>query len=470
MSHSRFYCDIMAMHPEVTGSCMLVIVKLPTQETIRFVVDCGIFQEKEYEELNNNLPFNPDNIQFALVTHNHVDHIGRLPYMVKKGFRNKIYATATTAKLLPYSLVDSCKVLKDTAKRKNTKVLYDDIDVSQTLSLVKPCDYNEKIMVNENINVTFLKNGHLMGASMIFVQISYPGYEDINLLFTGDYNSHNMFFDVDPIPEEILNKPLTVIQESTYGTMDSEEIVKTFKNNLLEAIDENKTVIVPVFSLGRAQEILYEIKCMQDNEELSADVPIYFDGKLAIKYTNLYIKDGLDIKDEMKDFVPKNITYVDKTTRTQVLYDYEKKIVLTTSGMGSYGPAQTYIPEYISRKDALIHFTGYTAEDTFGGKLKNTEKGETVEIGGLIVKKRADVEYTTEYSAHAKADEMIDFLKQFNNLKLVLVNHGKTETKKSFSEKILNEVEPKYVGILGREYFFRVNPYGLQKTLSSKFK
>ena len=147
-----------------------------------------------------------------------------------------------------------------------------------------------------------------------------------------------------------------------------------------------------------------------------------------------------------------------------------QKIIITTSGMGSYGPAQTYIPEYISRKNALIHFTGYTAEDTLGGRLKNTPNGEIVEVGGLMARKRADVEYTTEYSAHAKADQMIEFLKQFNNLKLVLVNHGELEVKKSFAEKILTEVEPKFVGILGRDYFFRVNPYGLQKTLSTKFK
>ena len=222
MGNSRFYCDIMAMHPEVTGSCILVIVKLPTRETIRFVVDCGLFQEKDYEELNENLAFDAENIDFILVTHNHVDHIGRLPFMVKKGFRNKIYTTKTTAKLLPYSLEDSCKVIKDTSKRKNKKALYNDIDVSETLSLVKPCDYNVKTKVNDNVKVTFLKNGHLIGAAMILVQISFPGYEDINLLFTGDYNSHNLFFDVDPIQEDILNLPLNVIQESTYGTMNSE--------------------------------------------------------------------------------------------------------------------------------------------------------------------------------------------------------------------------------------------------------
>ena len=138
--------------------------------------------------------------------------------------------------------------------------------------------------------------------------------------------------------------------------------------------------------------------------------------------------------------------------------------------MGSYGPAQVYIPEYISREKALIQFTGYTAEGTMGNRLKSTEFGEMVEVGGLIAKKIAEVEYTTEYSAHAKADEMIQFLKKFDNLRLVLVNHGESETKNIFAERIVNEVEAKRAGLLGREYFFRVDHYGLVKTLSTKFK
>ena len=153
-----------------------------------------------------------------------------------------------------------------------------------------------------------------------------------------------------------------------------------------------------------------------------------------------------------------------------MLESTDKKIIVTTSGMGSYGPAQTYIPEYISRPKALIQFTGYTAEGTLGRRLKDTKKGEMVQVGGLIVKKSAEVEYTNEYSAHAKADEMIIFLNQFKNLKLVLVNHGEEDVKKVFAERIVNEVNPKRVGILDREYFFRVNSYGLVKTLSTKFK
>lgn len=470
VKNGRFYVDIMAMNEEVTGSCNLVIVKLPTDETVRFVVDCGLFQEREYDKLNSVLPFNSENIDFCLVTHVHVDHIGRLPYMVKNGLKKPIYATEDTVELMPLALYDSFKVLNSVAKRKNVKALYTETDVDNTIQLLKPCKYNETIRVHDNIKVTFLNNGHLIGAASIFIQISCYGYEDINLLFTGDYNNKNIFFDVNKIPQWILEKPLTIIQESTYGNMDSSEIKKSFKQNIKECINKEGTVIALVFSLGRAQEILYELKMMQQKGELDKEVPIYFDGKLAIRYTQLYIKNELHIKEEMKDFLPENLTFVDKASRSDVLEDRNKKIIVTTSGMGSYGPAQTYIPEYLSRENALIQFTGYTAEGTMGNRLKETKKGETVEVAGIIRKKRAEVEYTTEYSAHAKADEMIEFLKQFKNLRLVLVNHGEIHSKNVFANRIVEEVDTKRVGLLGREYFFRVDSYGLVKTLTTKFE
>ena len=151
----RFYADVMAMHPEVTGSCNLVIVKLPNGETIRFVVDCGLFQEREYEELNSTLPFYPEKVEFAVVTHNHVDHTGRLPFMVKNGFDKALYTTKTTCQLLPLALYDSYKVLKDVAKRKNRSYLYSEADVEKTLSLLKPCQFAETIEVSQNVKITF---------------------------------------------------------------------------------------------------------------------------------------------------------------------------------------------------------------------------------------------------------------------------------------------------------------------------
>lgn len=434
-SKDRLYADIMAVHPEVTGSCNLVIVKQPDNSTVKFVVDCGLFQERQYSKNNESLPFIPANIDFCLVTHNHVDHVGRLPFMVNKGFAKEIYMTETTAKLLPLALEDSHKVLRDVAKRQNHSPLYSEADVSQTMRLIHPCKYNETIQIRPNIKATFFMNGHLMGASSILVQISWEEYETINLFFTGDYNNKNMFFDVPDLPDWVLELPLTLVQESTYGDMDS-----------------------------------YEVKCMQDDGSLDVNVPIYFDGKLGIRYTTLYLKDGLDIKEDMKNFLPKNLTFVDKANRDEVLTSTMPKIILTTSGMGSYGPAQVYIPEYLTRRNSLIHFTGYTTEGTLGARLKEAEVGTAVQIGGTLVKKYAQVEYTTEYSAHAKADEMIDFLKKFKHLKLVLVNHGEANTKQIFAERIINEVDTERVGILGSGYFFRVNHEGLIKSLSTKFE
>lgn len=467
---TKFYIDIMAFHPEVTGSCNLVVVKYPDGTTTKFVVDCGLFQEKEHEAKNNELPFDSKTIDFVLITHNHVDHTGRLPYLVKEGYENSIYMTNTTSQLIRLALSDSYKVLKNIAKRDNKKVLYSDDDVRNALSKIKGVKFNEEIQITPSIRATFLSNGHLLGAAMILVKISYPGCEDINLLFTGDYNNKNMFFDVEDIPDNIKDLPLTIIQEATYGDMDSTDITYCYEDNIVKAINDKKTVVTPVFSLGRAQEMLYVIKKLQDSEKLSKSIPIYLDGKLAIQYTNIYTSKKIKFKDEIKEFLPDNLTYVDDMElRRKILNDTTAKIILTTSGMGSYGPAQTYIPEFLSRKNALIQFTGYTAEGTLGERLKSAPYGEPVNVAGLVVVKRADVEYTTEYSAHAKADEMINFLNQFTNVKMILINHGEKQSKDAFAKRVLKEVETKHVGILGNEYFFRIDPYGLVKTMSTKF-
>ena len=279
-----------------------------------------------------------------------------------------------------------------------------------------------------------------------------------------------MFFDVPSLPEEVLNLPLTIMQESTYGTMDSDEMQPCFEQNVLSAIEKDATIIVPVFSLGRSQEILYLLRKMQDDGKISSDVPIYFDGKLARRYTSLYLTNQLGLKEDMIDFLPHDLQYVDCENRDLILNDIHSKIIVTTSGMGSYGPAQVYIPAFIKHENALIHFTGYTAEGTLGNRLKTTPVGEIVKVGGLLVKKQAQVEYTTEFSAHAKADEMIQFLKQFRNINLVIVNHGEVAVKDAFAKRILKEVNPKDVGIANREIFFRVTPYHLDRTLTTKFQ
>lgn len=292
-SKERFYVDIMALQPEVTGSCNLVIVKYPDKTTVRFIVDCGIFQEREYSGYNKNFPFEPSNINFCIVTHNHVDHTGRLPLLIKGGYTGKIYTTKPTSNLIPLALEDSYKVVKDVSKRNNEAPLYSDANVAETLRHVKAIEFGETEELMPNIKVTMFKNGHLVGAAIVLVQIGYPGYEDINLLFTGDYNKSNMFFEMKDLPEWVLDLPLTIVQESTYGTTDSEEVTKCFEENILNCLAKNGTAVNMVFSLGRFQEVLYILKCMQKEGKLDTQIPIFADGKLGIRYTDLFLKGKL---------------------------------------------------------------------------------------------------------------------------------------------------------------------------------
>lgn len=464
------HVDIMDVHDKVTGSCHLCVIIFPNGDKLKFLVDCGLFQQEEGDELNKKLLFNADDIAFCMVTHNHVDHTGRLPLLVKKGFRGKIYATETTCNLLPEALNDSYSVLKSRAKTGGTHPIYGEEDVAHAISLCNPCNYDQNIEINDNVKANFFENAHLPGAAVILVRISYQGCEDINLLFTGDYNNRNSFQNEVHIPQWVLDLPLTVIQESTYRDTDSSEIEPCFDRNLLEAVEAGWTTLVPVFSLGRAQEVLYRLRCMQVAGLLDVKIPIYLDGKLAIRYTNMYRKGLVGIREGMQDFLPENFTYVDKPLRNSLLNeDHSCKIILTSSGMGSYGPARTYIPALLQRENVLIHFTGYTAVGTMGRRIKDIPKRKLVNVAGELIVKRARVEYTYEFSAHAKADTMIAFLQQFSNLKLVLVNHGEPEVKDAFASRILNEVNTKHVGVLNRETLFRVGPWGLEKTIPTKF-
>ena len=469
-TRTKFYCDIMALNPEVTGSCILVIVNYPDGTKTKFLVDCGLFQETQYQKFNEKLSVNPKEVSFILVTHNHVDHTGRLPFLTKMGYNSPIYMTKRTEKFISAALYDSCKVLSDVAKRNNKKVLYSVEDVFNTLNMIEAKEEYKKFKLDEHISVTFMTNGHLIGAACILLQIHYPGFKNINLLFTGDYNNKNMFFKVPKIPSVIRNLDVSIITESTYGNMESNQIFFNFQKNIITALKQEKSIIIPVFSLGRAQEIMSELSKWQKEGFIDKNIPIYLDGKLAIKYTEIYLKEELNLYEEMKEFLPHNIKYVNENSRKDLLKSKRCKIILTTSGMGSYGPAQSYLPEYIQRENALIHFTGYVAEGTLGEKLKSAKKGEIVQVGGIMAIKKADVQYTTEYSAHAKANELLDFLNLFPNKKMILITHGEKETKKIFAKKVLKETECKKVGILGNEYCFRLDSYGLVKSLGTKFE
>ena len=382
MGNIQFYMDSMALQQEVTGSCILNIIHFPDGTTKRILVDCGLFQENDYYHLNNTLPFNASEIDYVLVTHNHVDHTGRLPCLINNGYSSNIHMSNTSAKIIGYALGDSYKVLKTRKKISGQKQLYTHDDVDKTLHQVVGHNYEESFYLDEkkNIKVTFFMNGHLPGAVIILMQVRYNDdsgkhYEPINKLFTGDYNNKNMFFDVKPLPNWVYKLPITITQEATYGDMKSSDIKYVFEKNMLEAIANGKEVLLPVFSLGRAQEILYILKKWQIQNKLDKNIPIYFDGMLGMQYNRVYLEDGLDNKAECRDFLPENFHDISgNNERRRILSsDGNQKIILATGGMCTHGPSQSYITPYLKNPNALIHLTGYCAEDTLGRKIFNAE-------------------------------------------------------------------------------------------------
>lgn len=461
--------DILSKHSDVTGSCTLVTVHLP-EGKIKFLVDMGLYQGDEVSDAKNYAPldFKPEELQFVLVTHNHIDHVGRIPLLYRKGYKGQTHTTIDTAQMLKLSLEDTVKIFGINAAEYNKKPLYSAEDVVETLKNVSTHEFEESFEPYPGIKVTYFMNGHLIGAAITLVQISYEGYDDINLLFTGDYNKSNTFFKVKSLPDWVKELPITIVTESTYGNIDSKDSNKpVFVDNIVNAIKTKKKLIfIPVFSLGRAQEILYKLKCMQDSKIISTDIPIYLDGQLAKRYTELY-RYRLNIDDSMKNFLPQNFSYMNQQLKDECLRTRNTKIILSTSGMGNFGPAKEYISKLIEMADVHIHFVGYTAPTTLGYRLINTDINEPVEIGSVVKIKKATVTTTGEFSTHAKRDELIAFLNEFKNLRLVLINHGEISVKEKFSDTCMKKTKAKAkVGILGIGITYRIDRWGLVKTMT----
>jgi len=462
------YYEITSLNPEVTGSCHLVSVHFPNGRQINFVIDCGLFQEKAYNRLNDvELPFKGENIAFALVTHNHADHTGRLPYLVKSGFKGKIYASKETVRLMPKSLVDSFKIMKDNYKKKNHKCPYEVEDLEQTISSLTPCEFDQVEYVDQNIKVTFWENGHLPGAAIILVQISYPNEEDIKLIFTGDYKPTNRFFEVEEIPSWVYESEVVIVTESTYGYMDSTEIEYHIEKDFEEHLKAGYTIVCSAFAQQRLQEILWMLKVMQIQNRIDSNIPIRVDGNLGQGFCRLYATSELLIKNNTEDFMPKNCTFVTNENREEILNYRGQQIIITTSGMMDHGPAKIYLEEYIQRKNVLVYIPGYCSPDTLAYNLLHPENG-TVRIKGKSYAVIAKVMTTNEFSSHAKADEIIEFLKRFKKLLCVLINHGQSEVKQQFCARVEEEVKTKRVEILG-EHTFTMSHHGYMKHMGSKW-
>lgn len=458
-----FYYIIRSLHPEVTGSCHLVEVHFPNGEIVNFAVDYGSFQEKKYLDLNCKVGLDPTKLDFLIVTHNHLDHIGRVPRLVGDGFKGNIYISKATKEFAKISLEDNLRVANE-SKKKNRKDSYafSREDVKNTLEAMVPCEYHKTIIHNKNIKITFLYNGHCVGAVMALVRISYPGYKKLNILFTGDYKATNDFMKIKEIPEWVLKMPKTIIQESTYGTTNSADIVYDFEDNVVTTLENGGTVVIPSFAFDRTQNVEYFIKCMQMRGVLDRRYHTYLDGRLSKEYNLIYKYGNLGIKEEMRDFLPDNFFYVDKGMRRHLLSSEKPKIIIASSGMCTFGPIQEYLKAYLPKKNALLQATGYAVEGSLMYNILNAEKRDVVKVGNEIICVNCTKKANNQFSGHFKADEIVVFDKSFENTIGIFLNHGEIQVMTALKERLNNEgIEN--VEILGNGSAYKVYADGYEK-------
>lgn len=484
--------DYELLHDEVTGSCFKCRYINPNKVT-NFAVDCGLFQEKAYLERNNKLPFDAKELSYVFLTHIHADHCARLPMLYHNGYKGNVYTTHISKELLPITLSNSYYLLSNESKKNHTPLLYTEEDLKTTYKNTLGFEYNKFIKLDEYISVMFLGNGHLLGAACIYLKLSYPGEKDINVLFTGDYSSKNRFFNVIEIPDEILEEPVTVIQEATYGYMKSSEIEYILEENVKRAVKQNKTIVFPAFAIGRYQEIVYLVNTWKKRGVVPKRYKIYLDGVMPFEYNEKYLKFASFLKPEMRKFIPDDairvVSNMDSTKnktkqkskgkkkskkqkivlRESVIKSTKPKIIISTSGMGSHGSSYEYITSMRYRNDVLFHFLGYLAEGTLGRALQDEEEyGRKNPNCEDVPFEHAETKFTKELSTHDKQDQQLKFLKKFKKINCLSINHGNFTAVNKYYDYVKTHSTIKNIQILNSRTVYRIGPYGFIKSFTKE--
>lgn len=456
-TNKPFALHILTLQKEVTGSLYHFTLTTPNGN-YNFIMECGIFQEGKYKHLNYIYPFDPRKLIFAAISHNHADHLSGLPYLFKASCNSTmpVYCAKTNDELFPIALKDSYKINK-------RDDIYSYMHVHEAIKSLVPVAFNKSVQITENIKMTLCGNGHILGAAVVVFELSFKGEENINLIFSGDYKKNNIFFDIPAIPKRIKNlKNLHAIVESTYGSTSSKDISYHFKDDITKLSTDSsvKTVIFPCIS-QRIADILYYLKKAQDKGTLNDSIKIVFDTPLGMEYLPVFSKHY------NHDFMPKNLIFVNNDNRHEIMNSKSKKIILTTSANGDNGPMMCYIPKFVSDTSAVFYYTSYVQSNSPSARLLNHKDGDTIQVDKKKYTIKANVMSTNQFSSHAKNDELIDFLRQFPNLRSVFVSHGSTENMEYFKNLVQEKLWLEDVCVLNRSVGVSISSSGI-KTYNSK--
>lgn len=423
---------------EVTGSNYLL-----TTPFGNILVDCGLFQGSLKEEMRNQDPFqfDPKSIDFMILTHAHIDHSGRIPKLVKEGFRGKIICSKPTRDLAEILLLDAAKIQEADATWENKKreragleplkPLYTSDDAQFALAFLYPVDIDAPVFINQKIQVTFRPTGHLLGACSATLSI-----EGRHVTFSGDMGTQ------EPIlypPPEPMPPSEVAICEATYGNRhhsSQQERTQKLVAVLDETLSRGGTAIIPAFSVGRTQQLLYDLYTyLKDNP--TADLhhyPIYVDSPLAIDATQIYkqhlnwLKPSVraEFMHKVNPFMQAQLTFVHDMKKSMALNtNREPKIIISASGMCDAGRIRHHLKHYLWQPATTLIFVGFQAEGSLGRAIIEGENPVTILDESIAVKAR--IVKLNGYSGHGDQDDLIAWLTTNPKLKKVLLTHGEPE-------------------------------------------
>ena len=458
----------------VTGSCHLI-----TTDKHKILLDCGQFQGgKAQDALNYEpFPFDPSELDFMILSHPHIDHCGRIPLLVKKGFKGNIYCTDACADLLEVMLKDSGYIHEKEAEWANKKnerngrplvePLYTFNDAMDALKFVKPVLYDQLVEINEDVKICFNDAGHILGSAVTELwiaeeicerneagePISCSGERNVSkIVFSGDLGVMNRPILRNPT---IIKKADYVIMETTYGNRVHPENAMDVKN-LMDIIRETAarggTTVIPAFAVGRTQELIYELNRVIDNDsEYRKDfenLKVYIDSPMATTATEVFRRNAQVFDDETKEFILKGDNPLDfknlKFTRSSqdsmmLNANKEPKVIISASGMCEAGRIRHHLKHNLWDERNSIVFVGYQAEGSLGRLI--VEGSPEVTLFGEKISVKAQIHNLQGFSGHADKNGLMTWLGGFEQEpKQIFLVHGEMDAKDDFAAAIKAEL------------------------------
>ena len=427
----------------VTGSCTLL-----EAAGTRLLVDCGQFQgDDDLEQLNRaRFRFHPPAIDALVLTHAHIDHVGRAPLLVSQGFRGRVLCTRATAALVSIMWRDGLKIAKEDARRGGTPAPYGEREVRELEQSIEMLRYGQERRVGPGASVTLSDAGHILGSAHAAVHLEADGRR---VLFgvSGDVGCKGRPVVADPTP---FPQADCVQVESTYGDRDhrsGEATVDELLGILERALEERGVVLVPAFALGRTQDLLYHLNRWKSAGRLK-DLAVYVDSPLAIRITQVFRSQPGAMDDDVKallargddPFTFEGLRFVtDHHESERLAHEAHGALIISSSGMCQGGRIRGHLAALLPRANTQVVFVGYQATGTLGRRL--VDRAQVVRLGGREVPVNARIHTLGGFSAHAGRRELLDWLKAIGDgPRRVFLCHGEDKALEAFAAAIRSEL------------------------------